>query len=117
AHQFDAMNPYKTFVANCARQLKEGREFPLGGFPPVPRPEPAPGAATALFFAPHPDDETIVGGIALRILREARLKLINVAVTQGSKKERQAERLRELEAACNYLGYGLVTTGPNGLER
>src|SRR5437016_9118852 len=45
------------------------------------------------------------------------MNLIDVAVTQGSKKERQAERLRELQAACNYLGYGLVTTGPHGLER
>jgi LmbE family N-acetylglucosaminyl deacetylase len=89
----------------------------LGGFPPAPRPSLGPAAPKALFFAPHPDDETIVGGIALRILREARMNLINVAVTQGSKKERQAERLRELQAACNYLGYGLVTTGPNGLER
>ena len=25
--------------------------------------------------------------------------------------------LCELEAACKYLGFGLITTGPNGLER
>ena len=45
------------------------------------------------------------------------MNLINVAVTQGSKKERQAERLVELQNACNYLGYGVQTTGPNGLEK
>src|SRR5882762_339149 len=45
------------------------------------------------------------------------MNLINVAVTQGSKKERQAERLVELQGACNCLGYGLQTTGPNGLEK
>ena len=55
--------------------------------------------------------------MALRILREAKMNLINVAVTQGSKKERQAERLAELRNACNYLGYGLQTTAPNGLEK
>jgi hypothetical protein len=55
--------------------------------------------------------------MALRILREAKMNLINVAVTQGSKNERQAERLAELRNACNYLGYGLQTTAPNGLEK
>jgi len=50
-------------------------------------------------------------------MREAGMDVINVAVTQGSKKERQAERYRELQAACNYLGFGLVQTGPSGLER
>src|SRR5205814_6534999 len=33
------------------------------------------------------------------------------------KKERQAERLRELQAACHYIGFDLITTGPHGLER
>jgi LmbE family N-acetylglucosaminyl deacetylase len=45
------------------------------------------------------------------------MNVINVAVTQGSNKARQAERLRELQNACNYLGFGLVATGPNGLEK
>ena len=111
------MNPYAKFVSDCTRILAEAKTFPLGGFPPAPRPALAPTASRALFFAPHPDDETIVGALALRLLREARMNLINVAVTQGSKRERQAGRLRELQAACNYLGYGLETTGPNGLER
>jgi len=70
-----------------------------------------------MFFAPHPDDETISGALALRLLREAKMNVINVAVTQGSKKERQTRRLAELQGACNYLGYGWQTTGPNGLEK
>ena len=72
---------------------------------------------SVMIVAAHPDDETIVGALALRIFREARMNLIDVAVTQGSKKERQAERLVELQAACNYLGYGLVTTAPNDVSR
>src|SRR5258706_5794829 len=111
------MNPYQTFVSTYARLARDGKSFPLGGFAPAPRPDIAKDAPKALFFAPHPDDETIVGGIALRIFREARMNLINVAVTQGSKKERQAERLQELQAACKYLGYTVVTTSPNGLDR
>lgn len=111
------MNPYTKFVSDCSHLVEVAKTFPLGGFPPAPRPNLAPGAPCALFFAPHPDDETIVGALALRILREAKMKLINVAVTQGSKPERQAGRLRELQGACDYLGYGLQTTGLNGLER
>jgi LmbE family N-acetylglucosaminyl deacetylase len=111
------MNPYRQFVTDSARLVKDARTFPLGGFPPALRPATAPDASKALFFAPHPDDETIVGALALRIFREAKMNLVNVAVTQGSKKERQAERLAELRNACNYLGYGLQTTVPNGLEK
>ena len=111
------MNPYAKFVSDCTHLLEAAKTFPLGGFAPVPRLDLAPDAPRALFFAPHPDDETIVGALALRLLREAKMRLINVAVTQGSKQERQAERLRELQGACDYLGYGLQTTGPKGLER
>lgn len=111
------MNPYLKFVTDNVQLLNIAKNFPLGGLPPLLRPELPADAPRALFFAPHPDDETIVGALALRILRETRMRLINVAVTQGSKKERQAERLRELQGACEYLGYGLQTTVLNGLER
>src|SRR6266446_9744484 len=111
------MNPYFHLVSEYASLIKKGKACQLGGFQPARRPEPLDDAAKALFFAPHPDDECIVGGLAVRLLREARMKLINVAVTHGSKKERQAERYRELEAACHYLGFGLLPTGPSGLER
>ena len=111
------MTPYRKFVDQYAHLLADGKAFPLGGFTPLRRPELAPDVPKALFFAPHPDDECIVGGLALRLLREARMNLLDVAVTQGSKKERQAERLRELQNACNYIGFGLLTTGPNGLDK
>ena len=111
------MNPYNQFVTDAARLVSAAKTFPLGGFPPVPLPAIAVDAPRALFFAPHPDDETIVGGLALRLLREAKMNVINVAVTQGSKKERQAERLVELQNACRYIGFGVETTSPNGLER
>jgi LmbE family N-acetylglucosaminyl deacetylase len=38
-------------------------------------------------------------------------------VTQGSNRARQEERLGELTHACGYLGFGLVTTIPRGLEK
>jgi len=111
------MNRYHQLVSDYARLLKDGRSFPLGTFPPAPRPSLATNAPKALFFAPHPDDECIVGGVAMRLFRQARMNLINVSVTLGSKEERKAERLNELQHACNYLGFGLVQTAPNGLDR
>lgn len=111
------MNPYLHFVSEYARFIKEGKSYPLGNFPPLPRPQIAPDAPKVLIFSPHPDDEVIVGGLALRLLREAKSNVINVAVTQGSKKERQAERLHELKACCDCIGFGLEQTAPNGLEK
>jgi len=111
------MTPYHQLVSEYQRLLKEGRSYPLGAFKPAAHPKISTSAAKALFFAPHPDDECIVGGLAVRLMREARMNVINVAVTLGSKKERQAERLLELQNACEYLGFNLVSTGPNGLER
>ena len=69
-----------------------------------------------LIFAPHPDDEVIIGGLALRLLRELQMNVINVAVTLGSRVDRQAERWRELQDCCEYIGFGLVGTGERGLE-
>lgn len=110
------MTPYHHLVSDYARLLKEGRSLRLGNFPPAPRPTLPPNAPTALFFSPHPDDECIVGGVAVRLLRQAKMRVVNVAVTQGSKKERQAERFRELQQACQYIGFELVPTGAHGLD-
>ena len=67
------------------------------------------GWQTALIFSPHPDDECIVGGLALRLLRQAGWNVINVAVTLGGKRQRRAQRLRELKKACAFLGFALVS--------
>src|SRR5258708_28113996 len=111
------MNPYKQYIASYASLVDQAKSYPLGNIAPPSRPDIAANAPKALFFAPHPDDECIIGGLALRVMREARMKVINVAVTQGSKKERQAERFRELQNACKYIGFGLIATGPNGLAK
>jgi LmbE family N-acetylglucosaminyl deacetylase len=68
-------------------------------------------------FSPHPDDECIVGGLALRLLREAGWNVLNVAVTLGSKKRRRSARLRELGRACRYLGFELLVADKGGLEK
>src|SRR6185503_21107656 len=90
--------------------------FPLGGFPAPPRPAIRSNTPPVLIFSPHPDDECIIGGLALRLMREAGMRVINVAVTQGSNTGRQAARLAELSEACSYLGFELLQTAPRGLE-
>jgi len=111
------MNPYASIVRDYARSFRDGRAFPLGGLTPTPVAPPRAGAPRALIFSPHPDDECIIGGLALRLLRECGWDIRNVAVTQGSNRARQAERWTELQAACAFMGFGLIQTAPNGLEK
>ena len=111
------MNPYYNFVSSFASLVQSGKSLPLGGLVAQKRPPLAAGAPKVLIFSPHPDDECIIGGLALRWLREAGAAVCNVAVTLGSNRERQQPRLQELQQACNWLGLELETTGPNGLEK
>ena len=111
------VNPYLDYVSHLARLLRDGARLPLGSLPPLPRPPVAGDAACVLIFSPHPDDECIIGGLPLRLQREAGMRIVNVAVTQGSRKERRGPRWEELRAACTFLGWDLVGTRPGGLER
>lgn len=111
------MNSYFELVQQVSRLRDLGRKLPLGGLPLPPRVSVRADAPKALIFSPHPDDECIIGGLALRLLRESAWRVVNVAVTQGSKKERQAGRYAELTEACRFLQFDLVPTGPNGLEK
>ena len=111
------MNPYYEFVQQIAKCSLHGRSLPLGGIPPHGKPMPGPSAPGGLIFSPHPDDECIIGGLALRLMREAGMRIFNIAVTQGSNKARQSARYQELSEACGWLGFGLEPTAPNGLEK
>jgi LmbE family N-acetylglucosaminyl deacetylase len=110
------MNPYEKFITEITRIAREGKALPLGGFPTPVRPKPAPNAPRVLIFSPHPDDEVIIGALPLRLLRELGWNVINVAVTQGSNTARRRERWKELQACCDYIGFGLLATMENGLE-
>jgi len=111
------MNPYHQLVSEYVRLALDGKKLPLGGLADAPQTTRPANAPKALIFAPHPDDECIIGGLALRLQREAGMRIINVAVTQGSNRARQTERWVELEDACRYLGFSLLATAPNGLEK
>ena len=111
------MHPYRKFVDEYERLYREGKKIQLGAFEETAKPQIAADAPAALIFSPHPDDECIIGALPLRLLRQAMMRVVNVAVTQGSKKERQVERFEELQRACEFMGYELIQTRPNGLER
>lgn len=111
------MHPYTKFVDEYQRLYRDGKKIAMGGFPKSAMPQIAPDAPRVLIFSPHPDDECIIGALPLRLLRQSQLRVINVAVTQGSKKERQAGRLEELKQACDFMGFELIQTRSSGLER
>lgn len=67
-----------------------------------------PVPMTIMILSPHPDDECIVGSLALRLLKENNAHVVNVAVTLGSDKTRQKARLKELESACELLDIELA---------
>jgi LmbE family N-acetylglucosaminyl deacetylase len=111
------MNPYTQMVGEYSRLFEQGKTLPMGGFGGgFTRSVPA-NAPKALIFSPHPDDECIIGSLAIRLQRESGWDIKNVAVTQGSNRGRQGERLIELQAACEFMGFGLITTCPGGLEK
>jgi LmbE family N-acetylglucosaminyl deacetylase len=108
------MRDFREYVDGFIALREAARGCPLGQAA-FPEPARKSGPVVAL-FSPHPDDECIFGGLPLRLAREAHCRIINVAVTQGSKKDRQAARLAELTNACRYLGFDLATTRENGLD-
>lgn len=111
------MDPFHRFVSELERLQREARALPLARLAPARRPPPRPDAPVLLLFSPHPDDEVITGGLALRLLREAGWRIVNVAVTLGSATARRAERAREGDACCEFVGFEQVLADPAGLER
>jgi LmbE family N-acetylglucosaminyl deacetylase len=110
-------NPYQPFVASLAQALADGARLPRGSLPPANRPPLLADAATAIVLAPHPDDECIIGALPLRLRREAGMRVIDLAVTLGSRRDRRAARRRELEGACAFLGFELELLAEEGLDR
>ncbi|HEV2328692.1 MAG TPA: PIG-L family deacetylase [Verrucomicrobiae bacterium] len=105
------MNPYQQFVSALVQLTADGKSLPLGAISPPPLSTPRLDAPVALIFSPHPDDECIIGGLALRLMRERQFRIVNVAVTLGSNSERRAARLVELKNACHWIGFELAETG------
>jgi len=111
-----AEHPYTRFIADYVAALEQAEQAPCGGFASVAPPAVREDLAPVCILSPHPDDECIVGGLPLRWRRQGR-RVVNVAVTQGSRRDRQAERWAELRGACDFLGFECLQAQPGGLEQ
>ncbi len=112
-------NPFLPYVRAFEELLTSGRSLVPGGMPSPDLPAVAADAPVCLIFSPHPDDEAITGGLPWRLRRQDAWRVVNVAVTLGSKQLRRAERWAELSACCSHLGFELLSASgeaTHGLE-
>lgn len=58
-----------------------------------------------LILAPHPDDECLLGGLALRLKEENSFQVTACAYSLGSNPKRQAARKKEFKSACRLLNF------------
>lgn len=111
------MNPVKKFVIDYVELIEKAKR---ANFCPPHFPKKSSDVhdckKVVLIFSPHPDDESIIGALPLRLLHELGYEIKNVAVTLGSKVDRKPERSLELQHACDYLGFGLIVPNTLGLD-
>ncbi|MFA5257427.1 MAG: PIG-L family deacetylase [Opitutales bacterium] len=110
------MRDYLEYVQSLLRAVREAEDIDPDATDPAPRPTAVSGAGTVLMLSPHPDDEMIVGALPLRLMRQRGMRVVNLSLTLGSKRERQLERFEELKAACASIGFEAGTFGERGLE-
>ena len=110
------MKSYEDYIQALDLLLKEATHLPRGEWPNLPRPKLSKDAPHVIIFSPHPDDEVFIGHLPLRLMRESKTRITNVAVTLGSKKERRHSRLAELRNCCQYIGFDCVIVDEDGLE-
>lgn len=107
-------NPYLDYIKAICRAVEIAKTLPLGNITCLERKSPAVGAKTAIFLAPHPDDEGLQGAALLR-LRDEGWNIVVVPVTCGSNPHRKQARFGEMKNACNYLGADIRWVGESGL--
>jgi LmbE family N-acetylglucosaminyl deacetylase len=118
----DRYEKWLHYLHNVAGAIAAGREIPLGPSAPPPTPPAADAYANTpakvVYCAPHPDDEAISGVLALRLRLDSGARVTNIAITLGSDKSQRPRRLRELESACQALGFDLIVPHhPQGFEQ
>ncbi|MEP6972004.1 MAG: PIG-L family deacetylase [Betaproteobacteria bacterium] len=109
------VDPFLDYVGGFEQLLRQGTQLSEGELLPQVLPKLADNAPVCLVFSPHPDDEVIAGALPWRLRSEDGWRVVNVAVTLGSRRERRPQRWRELERCCHYLGFDLISaTGTPG---
>lgn len=97
------MNPYLAYVEGVRDATKAACDIAPVRTSQATRERPA----RCLIFAPHPDDECIIGGLPLRLMRQLDYQIVNIPVTFGSNPARRQGRAAELADACAYLGWDI----------
>jgi N-acetylglucosamine malate deacetylase 1 len=110
------IDPFVEYVAGFEDMLRRGAGLSAAAVPPQALPAPAADAPVCLVFSPHPDDEAIAGALPWRLRSEDHWRVVNVAVTLGSRQDRREARWNELTRCCMHLGFDLVsvTETPGG---
>lgn len=109
---------YQQMVANYDRLLQE-KTLPLfyeaSDLPKRYLPSRKATGLQVMICSPHPDDESIIGGLPLRLMQEG-ASVTNIAITLGSNPLRRATRKEELRLACEYLGFSVSILAEYGLD-
>jgi LmbE family N-acetylglucosaminyl deacetylase len=106
------------FVNRFVEAFEVGRTLPTAQLPYQPlQPREQIARRKAILCSPHPDDEALVGGLALRLRLEAGVEVLNCAITLGSSRDDRKRRLAEVESSCRILNFRLlVLNDANGFE-
>jgi LmbE family N-acetylglucosaminyl deacetylase len=107
---------WRQYVEEVEKTLEAGKKIVVGPSPvkllPPDLPPPAEDALRVVVCSPHPDDEALIGALALRLRRELCARVTDCAITFGSNLSQRARRLKELESACQVLGFDLAIAQP-----
>ena len=116
--------PWLEYVVGVARAFESGASIPHGPSSApliLPGRAPAADAAKIIICSPHPDDESLIGSLPLRLRMEAGARVTDCAITLGSNVGQRGRRLKELESACRVLGFSLTvpdtSAGAWGFDR
>ncbi len=109
-------NPFLEYVAGFENLLATGRNLSAAALARPSLPVPSATAPVCLVFSPHPDDEAIAGALAWRLRSQCGWRVVNIAVTLGSKQARRAPRWQELTRCCNFLGFDLVSASGESVQ-
>ena len=113
----DTKNPYVEYVESFSSMIQEGMNLPLGAMPPPPDYAVNPQVPKVAILSPHPDDECVMGPLALRLKRETGSKIVNIPITFGSNPARKEERKEELSKACKWIGFEIENLQSGSLEK
>jgi N-acetylglucosamine malate deacetylase 1 len=102
------LNPYTTYIKELADLYERSKLIePQSHLSKTPDFNGTESAPTVLLFAPHPDDECILGACALRLMYESNTRVVVIPVSLGSAITRQIERREELNRSCSVLGFSI----------